>query len=247
MNRREMIKTGIGAAALTILGGVPLQARNKRDRRKILVFGAHPDDPETGAGGTICLLSEAGHDVTVVYLTRGQASSRFTDRKVAATTRTREAEEACKVMGVRPVFMDQMDGSSEVNEARRAEVRALIEKEKPDVVLTHWPIDGHRDHAACGILVTDAWRRLDHCFELFYYEVMSGVQSQLFHPTDWVDISFVRERKYKACYCHASQDPEEIMRDYHTPMEVFRGLECRCEAAEAFAHNTVPGSILKGY
>ena len=167
MNRREMIKMGVGATALTILGGIPLQASNKQDRSKILVFGAHPDDPETGAGGTICLLSEAGHDVTVVYLTRGQASSRFTDRNVAATTRTREAEEACKVMGVRHIFMDQMDGSTEVNEARRAEVRALIEKEKPDVVLTHWPIDGHRDHASCGILVTDAWRRLDYSFELF--------------------------------------------------------------------------------
>ena len=247
MNRREMIKTGIGAVALSILGGIPLQAKNKKDRRKILVFGAHPDDPETGAGGTICLLAKAGHDVTCVYLTRGQASSRFTDREVAARTRTREAEVACAVMGVRPVFMDQMDGSTEVNEARRAEVRALIEKEKPDVVLTHWPIDGHRDHAACGILVSDAWRRLDHCFELYYYEVMTGVQSQLFHPTDWVDISAVREQKYKACYCHESQCLEETMRDYHGPMEVFRGLECRCAAAEAFAHNTVPGSILQDY
>ena len=49
MNRREMIKTGVGAAALTILGGIPLHAKSKRDRKKILVFGAHPDDPETGA------------------------------------------------------------------------------------------------------------------------------------------------------------------------------------------------------
>ena len=84
MNRREMIKTGIGATALTMLGGIPLEAGNKRDKRKILVFGAHPDDPETGAGGTICLLAQAGHDVTVVYLTRGQASSSFTSREVAA-------------------------------------------------------------------------------------------------------------------------------------------------------------------
>ena len=244
MNRREMIKTGIGATALTMLGGIPLEAGNKRDKRKILVFGAHPDDPETGAGGTICLLAQAGHDVTVVYLTRGQASSSFTSREVAARTRTREAEAACAVMGVRPVFMDQMDGSTEVNEARRAEVRELIQREKPDVILTHWPVDGHRDHAACGILVTDAWRRLDHCFELYFYEVMTGVQSQLFHPTDWVDISSVREQKYKACYCHESQHLEETMRDYHGPMEIFRGLECRCPTAEAFAHNTVPASIL---
>ena len=244
MNRREMIKAGLGGAAMTILGGIPAIAKDKKDKRKILVFGAHPDDPETGAGGTICLLAKAGHDVACVYLTRGQASVSFPDRKVAAQTRTREAIEACTVMGARYIFLDQEDGATIVSEKTRADVRELLLKEKPDVVLTHWPIDGHRDHAACGILVNDAWRRLDHCFELYFYEVITGIQSQLFHPTDWVDITSVREQKYKACFCHESQHLEETMRDEHGPMELFRGLECRCHAAEAFVHNTVPGKLV---
>ena len=84
MNRREMIKAGLGGAAMTILGGIPAIAKDKKDKRKILVFGAHPDDPETGAGGTICLLAKAGHDVACVYLTRGQASVSFPDHKIAA-------------------------------------------------------------------------------------------------------------------------------------------------------------------
>ncbi len=244
MNRREMIKAGLGTAAMTILGGIPAIAKDKKDRKKILVIGAHPDDPETAAGGTICLLTKAGHDVACVYLTKGQASSSFTDRKVAADTRTKEAIAACAIMGSRYIFMDQEDGATEVSEKRRADMRELISKEKPDVVITHWPIDGHRDHAACGILVADAWRRLDHCFELYFFEVMTGVQTQLFHPTDWVDISSVRDLKYKACYCHESQHLEETMEEFHGPMEAFRGLECRCPAAEAFAHNTVPAKLV---
>lgn len=112
--------------------------------------------------------------------------------------------------------------------------------ETPDVVITHWPIDGHRDHANCGILVLAAWKQLKRCFDLYYFEVMSGWQTQMFHPTDFVDITTTRERKYQACYCHESQHLTKVMESWHTPMEQFRGIECRCTAAEAFAHHIEP-------
>ena len=35
--------------------------------------------------------------------------------------------------------------------------------------ITHWPIDGHRDHAACGILVLDSWKRRGRSFDLYYF------------------------------------------------------------------------------
>ena len=73
---------------------------------------------------------------------------------------------------------------------------------------------------------------------------MSGTQTQMFHPTDWVDISTTRERKYKACYCHESQNLKSVMEDWHSPMELFRGIECRCTAAEAFVHHVEPVSLV---
>lgn len=59
MNRRDMLKTAGSAAAISVLGGIPLNlsAKDKvsrRNRKKIMVIGAHPDDPETAAGGTMC-------------------------------------------------------------------------------------------------------------------------------------------------------------------------------------------------
>lgn len=78
MNRREMIKTAAGATAMTVLG-IPLAGKTakktEKGKKKILVIGAHPDDPETCAGGTMCLLSAAGHEVVSVYLTRAKPAS----------------------------------------------------------------------------------------------------------------------------------------------------------------------------
>ena len=245
MNRREMIKmTGAAVATATVLG-IPVSSAAQNSaplaqgqRKKILVIGAHPDDPETGAGGVMRLLAAAGHDVVSVYLTRGEAGIAGMSHSEAAAVRVVEAENACRVTGARHIFMSQVDGNTEVNIARYKEMRELLEKERPDVVITHWPIDSHRDHAACGILVLDAWRRVGYSFQLYYFEAMSGTQSQLFHPTHWVNIESVLEQKHRACQCHASQGMDALFEGWHTPMEVFRGLECRCKAAEAFILHT---------
>ena len=244
-----MLKTAGSAAAISVLGGIPLNlsAKDKvsrRNRKKIMVIGAHPDDPETAAGGTMCLLSDAGHEVVSVYLTRGEAGIKGKSHHEAAVIREAEAKAACKVTGARPLFLSQIDGSTEVNRERYQEMREMLESEKPDVVITHWPIDGHRDHAVCGILVLDSWRRLGRCFDLYYFEVMTGTQTQMFHPTDFVDITTTRERKHQACYCHASQKLQSVMTDWHIPMEQFRGIECRCKAAEAFARHVEPASLV---
>ena len=244
-----MIKmTGTAAVGATVLGlpvGATAQQHNSdqhptpRKRLKVLAIGAHPDDPETCCGGTMCLLSDAGHDVVCVYLTRGEAGIAGKSHSEAAAIRVIESENACKVTGARHIFMNQVDGNTEVNLERYKEMRELIEKEDPDIVMTHWPIDAHRDHAACGMLVLDAWRRLDRRFKLYYFEAMSGTQSQMFHPTHWVDIESVLERKHEACRCHVSQGMDDLLEEWHIKMELFRGIECRCYAAEAFAlHST---------
>ena len=252
MNRRDMLKTAGSVAAISILGGIPLSVAAKdkvakvsrRNRKKIMVIGAHPDDPETAAGGTMCLLSDAGHEVVSVYLTRGEAGIKGKSHDEAAAIREAEAKAACEVTGARALFLSQIDGSTEVNRNRYQEMREMLEREKPDVVITHWPIDGHRDHAACGILVLDSWRRLGRCFDLYYFEVMTGTQTQMFHPTDFVDITTTRERKHQACYCHASQKLQSVMDDWHIPMEQFRGIECRCKAAEAFVRHVESASLV---
>lgn len=243
MERRHMLKiAGTAIAGATILGTKAFANENNtsnttsKGSRKALIIGAHPDDPETGCGGTMQLLRQAGYDVVAVYMTKGERGIEGKSLDEAATIRVEEAKNACKILNARPVFMTQIDGDTHINKERYVEMRELIRNENPDIVFTHWPIDSHPDHRVCSLLVYDAWRRLDYKFELYYFEVMSGTQTQLFAPTDYVDISSVAEKKKAACLCHVSQNMGPLYNDWHIPMEEFRGLEFRCKHAEAFIH-----------
>ena len=180
------------------------------------------------------LLRNQGCEVVSVYLTSGERGIQGASLDEAATLRRKELAEACQVMGVTYRLMTQIDGQAEVNAERYQEMLRLIEEEKPDVVFTHWPIDSHRDHRVCSILVFDAWRLSGKNFDLYYYEAETGMQSKNFIPEEYVDITPVAEQKHQAVLCHKSQDPEEILNDWHIPMELFRGKESECSAAEAF-------------
>ena len=201
--------------------------------KKVLVIGAHPDDPETMCGGTMLKLKAMGTEVVSVYLTSGEAGIKGKSHEEARTIRQAEALQACKTMGIKAIFLSQTDGNTEVNKERYAEMKALIEQEKPDMVITHWPIDSHRDHRVCAILVYDAWRQSGYSFDLYYGEVMTGIQTQNFTPTLWVNITDYKGQKEKAYMCHESQGMADI-KPYHNAMERMRGLECQTQYGEAF-------------
>lgn len=223
----------LGLLFLTLVTGMQAAERWLQGYNKVLIIGAHPDDPETMCGGTMLKLQEMGAEVVSVYLTSGEAGIRGKSHEQARAIRQAEAQAACQVMGVRAVFMTQIDGNAEVNKERYAEIKELIEAEQPDMVITHWPIDSHRDHRVCAVLVYDAWRQSGYSFDLYYGEVMTGLQTQNFSPTLWVDITEYHEQKVKAYHCHISQGMDEIQ-NWHDPMETVRGMECHAQYGEAF-------------
>ena len=233
MKRTKIILLGLCCLLMLPLS---MQAGEKwlQGYKKVLVIGAHPDDPESMCAGTMLKLKAMGAEVVAVYLTSGEAGIVGKTHEQARTIRQAEARKACEVLGVRAVFLTQIDGNAEVNKERYAEMKALIEAEQPDMVITHWPIDSHRDHRVCSILVYDAWRMTGRGFDLYYSEVMTGMQTQNFTPTLWVDITSYRDKKIQAYLCHESQELEGAVKEYHDTMERMRGMECQAKYAEAF-------------
>ena len=233
MKRTKIILLGLCCLFMLPLS---MQAGEKwlQGYKKVLVIGAHPDDPESMCAGTMLKLKAMGAEVVAVYLTSGEAGIVGKNHEQARTIRQAEARKACEVLGVRAVFLTQTDGNAEVNKERYAEMKALIEAEQPDMVITHWPIDSHRDHRVCSILVYDAWRMTGRGFDLYYSEVMTGMQTQNFTPSLWVDITDYRDKKIEAYLCHESQELEGAVKEYHDTMERMRGMECQAKYAEAF-------------
>jgi LmbE family N-acetylglucosaminyl deacetylase len=226
------IGTAMGLTNTNVFENITTSSSEKK--MKIVVVGAHPDDPETMCGGVMALYSDKGHEVVSAYLTRGEAGIEGKSFEESANIRTAEARTACNILKVRPEFLGQIDGNCEITKERYSQIKEFLRKENPDIILTHWPIDTHRDHRICSILVYDAWLTLECKSALYYCEVMSGTQSQNFTPTDYIDITRVVKQKHSACFAHRSQKIEETYQDSHGKMEVFRGMEFGCDYAEAF-------------
>ncbi len=209
----------------------------RTDHRRLVIVGAHPDDPETCAGGLAALATRAGHEVALVYLTDGQAGVPGIDAAGAAALRRAEAVRACAALGAVPVFLGMADGGSTVDDASLRSVRDALERLGPDIVVTHWPIDTHRDHRVCSSLVLDAWLDLGTSFPLYYMEALSGYQTANFEPTDLIDITSVAAVKEEACFAHVSQgiDAVSYLAGHgHGLMARARGRECGVEQAEAY-------------
>jgi LmbE family N-acetylglucosaminyl deacetylase len=241
-SRRDFIKkasAGMGAMSLPGLlqAGVPAPDA----RRKIVCVGGHPDDPESGCGGTLAKLAALGHEVVIIYLTTGEAGITGASHDEAARIRKQEAINASRILNCKPVFAGQIDGAAVVSNETLEHLQSLIGQEKPDLAFTHWPVDSHKDHQCASLLTIQTWVRSANKFMLYFFEVCSGEQTMGFHPTDFVDISDTQEQKRKAVYCHTSQDPPGIYACGHAAMEDFRGRELGVKAAEGFVRMTGKG------
>ncbi len=229
--RREfLLKSGAGISSFAFVN----HQNSQNQKKKIVCLGGHPDDPESGCGGTLAKFSNEGHEVAIIYLTTGEAGIPGKLHSESATIRKKEAIEACKILKAKSIFAGQIDGDSILNNDWVAKITALINAEKPDLLFTHWPLDSHKDHQIASLLGIQAWHKLNKSFELYFFEVCIGEQTVGFHPTYYVDITSTQEQKRKALYCHTSQDPPGIYSCGHAAMEEFRGREFGVKAAEGF-------------
>lgn len=118
-----------------------------------LAIGAHADDVEISAGGTIAKLVRLGRAGGIVDLTDASMGTRGTP-----AIRLEEAERAARILGVgfrrnlglRDGFLVPNDPEA----VRR--IAECLREFRPRVVFTHPLRDRHPDHEACGALVREA-------------------------------------------------------------------------------------------
>jgi N-acetylglucosamine malate deacetylase 1 len=118
----------------------------------ILAFGAHPDDVELFAGGTMAKMAAFGHSTGIVDMTRGELGTRGTP-----ALRRKEAARAAGILGVKiRENLGLSDGDVHASPSARLKVIRVLRKYRPRVVLTHYWDDRHPDHVNTSRLVSEA-------------------------------------------------------------------------------------------
>ena len=195
--------------------------------RALVVF-AHPDD-EIGCAGTVAYWTAHGTEVNYVVCTNGNKGTENPEISAESVAQTREQEQrdAAAVVGVKEVvFPDYPDGELEDTREFRGQVVREIRRFRPQVVLTHSPINrlrhNHRDHRNCGTVTLDAVfpyaRDPGHFAELTKdgfepHKVGTVLMWGSDEPDEFMDISDVLETKVRSMLCHSSQCLERPSRD----------------------------------
>jgi len=184
------------------------------DWRRVLVFGAHPDDEIVGVGGILAKLSAQGAEVTVVTFTLGDTGySDLSLKETISEIRAQEAKACEEILGISRRIILGKPCQGVVNDRQAyQECVQIIRESRPDVILTHARWDKHRDHRAVSEITDEArYKAADnvladlgepwHTPLLYYYETYD-----LFpFPTLLVDITDFMEKKLAAMATQKSQ------------------------------------------
>jgi LmbE family N-acetylglucosaminyl deacetylase len=129
-----------------------------------LAIGAHPDDVEFGAGGTLAKWAAAGcvvHHLVCTDGSKGTWDPAANLTELIARRQREQREAAQRLAGDQRgevVFLGRVDGELDCDRATRGDVARVIRALRPDVVLGHDPWKRYRlhpDHRHAGALACE--------------------------------------------------------------------------------------------
>ena len=124
--------------------------------RRLLCFGAHPDDCEIKSSGLAALWTGAGGRARFVALTDGSAGHHELAGEPLVRRRRAEAAAGARAAGADSVILDNADGMLMPTLENRLKVIREIRLFRPDVIVCPRTNDYHPDHRYTGVLVQDA-------------------------------------------------------------------------------------------
>ncbi|MGC5585621.1 PIG-L deacetylase family protein [Ornithinimicrobium sp. W1665] len=185
----------------------------------VLAVVAHPDDESFGLGAVLSGLADAGAEVSVLCLTRGEASTLHGVPGDLTALRAGELTAAAQELGVGDVtLLTHPDGAlADVDTGELAEQVVAIARRSGAQALVGFDlsgVSGHPDHVAATQVAVQAADVLG--IPVLGWTLPVGVARQLreeygapFDGHEEVDVDVVlpvdRERQLRAVRCHASQ------------------------------------------
>jgi LmbE family N-acetylglucosaminyl deacetylase len=192
----------------------------------VLAIGAHPDDIEIGAGGTLLTLAESWPGMTVRYVVITGTEERHSEARNAAAS-----------------FLPGADVTIDLHQLAEGRLPALWGRVKdlleevandtaPDVIFAPSCHDAHQDHRILGEVLPTVFRNQ----VILSYEIPKW-DGDLSRPSLYVPLtSDVAHRKVELLHkCFPSQAARDWWDDeVFLGMARLRGMECRAPYSEAF-------------
>lgn len=176
--------TSAGGQKIETIGAAP---------ERVIVFGAHPDDAEIGAGGTIAAYAQRGHRVVMVNVRvpGGHDDNHHEER----ARRRAEADNAASTLGAELLSFGLARDAIAPDARLVGALDNLLADVQPTAVYTHWLGDSHPEHIALSRAVLAATRR-NRC-SVYMYEatVPGGISAHAFRAQKFIDISDTIDHK----------------------------------------------------
>ena len=178
----------------------------------VLAIGAHPDDVELSASGTLLKHRAMGYTTGIIDLTQGELGSRGTKE-----TRKEEADAAAKILGLTErVNLKMADGFFEHSEENLRLIIEQIRRFKPEIVLMNAVSDRHPDHGKGSKLASEACflaglRRIETTWNGEPQEahrpkfVYHYIQDRYLKPDFVIDVTDFVEQKFDSIKAYKTQ------------------------------------------
>jgi len=174
-------------------------------KKRLLVIGAHNDDPEFCAGGLCALLKEQGWDIRFICVSHKRRWSKKQEgSEVERTYRDPEAMaryleqdmRSAEILGAEKMHLIPPDNTLGFCAYDEKAIRSLIdeiEDFEPDIALVHWLKDNHFEHVESAKMAMTALSYSKVDCEVHAFEAGPWQSSVYFLPDFTVDITHVMD------------------------------------------------------
>ena len=216
-----------------------------KDKKKILIVVAHPDDEILGVGGTILKHVKKGDEVNILILGEGETSR---NSNANIKKRERQAKKVAKLLDAKNLFLEKLP-DNEFDSVPLLEIikkiESVINKVRPNIVYTHFPYDLNVDHRLTFQAALTACRPQPGFFvkKILTFETPSSTEWQVkkrkeaFCPTEYNNITDFIDKKIEILKIYKDE-----LKKYPHPRSIegvrtlaqYRGIEVGYKYAEAF-------------
>jgi LmbE family N-acetylglucosaminyl deacetylase len=170
-----------------------VHVRRRRQQKRVLAIGAHPDDVEIGCGGSLAKHHTRYDALHILTLSRGAAGGDVNIRAI-------EAHSAAAMVGANLEMANLRDTAIGPGAEMIAIIEAAIRELHATHVYTHCLEDTHQDHRAVHAASMVAARGVPN---VYCYQTPSSTVE--FKPNRFVDITHYIEKKIDLIGAYKSQ------------------------------------------